>query len=530
MNKKAIAVALSSALALSSFVGGMSVSAEESSESVQRSTITIAGTDPSSLDPFNTQTATNVFLWCAYEMLYDVDSDGNFVAVLADASRGEYGGYDHEDGTNKYTVYIYDYIYDSEGNHITAEDVVFSMEARMASGEATNCDAWDHCEAVDETTIDFYFEREMNYVGDLNEYFARTVIFSQAAYEASESGFMQDAVGTGRYVITDYSAGLSMTLEKRDEYWQTDESLISQNHQANVDTIVYQFISEEAQKVIALQTGTVDLVESLSTTSLGDFQEGGSFDDQYDVYSYPDNLTCWVGPNCNEESLLNDINMRMAIFYAIDADGVTAGLGEGAATRAYTVGNYKYPDYNTEWDTTEDYETVTDNDLVQQYLDAAGYNGETIRIIAAEMANASTICEIVQQMLLNAGINCTIEVMDYPTFTSASEDPSAWDLQVAYMAGNSYVVSVWKNVFMTNAEQYGLSGDENLLTMLSSVLTEEGHTEEALTEFRNYLIENAYAMGLCVDFTNVVYDVTISSLATNDMNAIIPGGCTYTAE
>lgn len=497
-------------------------------DSAQHGTITIAGTDPSSLDLFDTQTATNAYLWSVYEPLYDADSEANLVSVLADASRGEFGGYDHEEGTNKYTVYIYDYIYDSQGNHITADDVVFSYEARMASGEATNSDAWDHAEAVDETTVDFYFDREMNLVGDLNEYFTRTLVFSQKAYEESASNLMAETVGTGRYNVTDYSAGLSMTLEKRDDYWQTDESLISQKHKANVDKIVYQFIDEEAQKVIALETGTVDVVESLGVNSLGDFQSGGEYDEKYDIYSYPDNLSSYLGANCSEESIMSDINMRLAVFYAVSADGVASSLGQGAANMVGTVGNQKYNGYNMAWDSADDYQSKTDADLVKEYLDAAGYNGETVKILAAEMLDSKTSCEVIQQMLLNAGINCEISVLDYATFLTKRDTPAEWDIMFDYMAGgNTYLVSVWKNVYLTNASVFGIDGDTKLNEMMNNILTVEGNTSENVEEFRNYIIEQAYSMGLCVKYANIVYTTDITGFAMNDMNAILPGGCTY---
>ena len=502
------------------------VSSDNIDNDVQRELITIGGTDPGSLDPFDSQDATHVFLWSVYEPLFEVEGK-DLVPVLADVSRGKFGGYDHEDGSNKYTVYIYDNIVDSQGNHITASDVVFSTQARMDSGLATNADAWDHAEVVDNTTVDFYFQREMNLVGDLIEYWARTVIFSEAAYKASASGLKGETVGTGRYEVTDYTQGVSMTLEKRDSYWQTDESKITQRHMANVNTIVYQFISEEAQKVIALETGAVDLVESLSTTSLTDFRDGGSYGDQYDIYSYPDNLTSYVAANMHPESIMSDINMRLAVFYAIDADGVVAGLGSGAATRAHTVGNYKYPGYNTAWDTQEDFESVTSQELVDQYLKAAGYQGQTIKILTPDMIANGMIIEIIQQILLNAGIDCSIEVMDFPTFLATTEDPSTWDLQLQYMAGNSYLVSVWKNVFMTNAELFGVADDTEMLDMLANVLTTEGHTQENIDAFRNYIVDQAYAMGLCVAFTNIVYSTDIRTFAMNDMNSVIPGGCTY---
>lgn len=497
-------------------------------QGVQHEKVIFTAADPGSLDVTDSQNPDNVYLYSCYECLYDAGNDGELEPVLADSSRGEFGGYDHEEGTNTYTFYICDNIVDAAGNKITASDVAFSYETTVKSGNASNADAWDSAKAIDDTTVEFTFQREMNLLGDLNEYLTRMVIFSQKAYEESASNLNSETIGTGRYVVTDYTAGVSMTLEKRDEYWQTDESKISQKHRANVNTIEYQFISEETQKSVALQNGTVDVVVGLSATAAADFKEGGKYAENYGVYSYPDNLCSYTTPNSAEESIMHDINMRLAVFYAIDANGVAQGLGTGAATKVGTVGNQKYSKYNPSWDADDTYQCVTDNDKVKEYLEKAGYNGETLQIIGAEMIMNGKVMEIIQQMLENAGIKSEIHVYDFGTYIATTNDPSKWDLDVSYMAGgNKNIAAVWKNVFLTNASQFGFGDDSNLTDKMNVLLTTEGNTQENVDDFRQYIIDNAYSMGLCVAYNNIVYTKDIVSFAVNDMDVVIPGGCVY---
>ena len=497
-------------------------------QGTQRDKIIFTAADPGSLDVTDSQDPQNVYLYSCYECLYDAGDDGELVPVLADGSRGEFGGYDHEAGTNVYTFYICDNIVDSAGNKITASDVAFSYETTIKSGNATNADAWESAKAIDDTTVEFTFQREMNLLGDLNEYLTRMVVFSQAAYEGSASNLNSETIGTGRYTVTDYTAGVSMTMEKRDDYWQKDESKISQRHQANVNTIEYQFITEETQKSVALQNGTVDVVVGLGATAAADFKEGGKYAENYGVYSYPDNLCSYTTPNSSEQSIMHDINMRLAVFYAIDANGVAQGLGAGAASMVGTVGNQKYNKYNPAWDSDDTYQCVSDNDKVKEYLEKAGYNGETLQIIGPEMIMNGKVMEIVQQMLTNAGIKSEIHVYDFGTYAATQSDFSKWDLDVSYMAGgNRNIAAVWKNVYLTNAATFGFDFDTNLTDKMNVLLTVEGNTQENVDEFRQYVIDNAYSMGLCVAYNNIVYTKDIVSMAVNDMDVVIPGGCVY---
>ena len=92
---------------------------------IKRDSLTVGWNAPTSIAPWGT-TNNVAGNYEVYEMLFETSADGEFFALLADASKGEFGGYDHEAGTGDYTVYIYDYIYDHQGNHITASDVAWS--------------------------------------------------------------------------------------------------------------------------------------------------------------------------------------------------------------------------------------------------------------------------------------------------------------------------------------------------------------------------------------------------------------------
>ena len=66
------------------------------------------------------------FFWSIYEALFDYDDDNNLVPSLA-------SGYTEVSDT-VWNIKLFEEIYDSEGNHITADDVVYSVNWLIETG------------------------------------------------------------------------------------------------------------------------------------------------------------------------------------------------------------------------------------------------------------------------------------------------------------------------------------------------------------------------------------------------------------
>lgn len=186
--------------------------------SVTRSSISIAWNTATSIEPWGTN-SNPALCYEVYEMLFETSADGEFFALLADESKGEYGGYDHEDGSTTYTVYIYDYIYDHEGNHITAEDVAWSYMYQYENATTANWETLVNVEAVDDTTVLFTFTEELTALGALENFFSRCFIVS----EDCTANLANEMCGTGPYKFVSYTSGSTLVIETNDDYWQTDE-------------------------------------------------------------------------------------------------------------------------------------------------------------------------------------------------------------------------------------------------------------------------------------------------------------------
>lgn len=470
-------------------------------ESYQKDEMVIAWNPTTSITPWGTKNS-NPGIYEAYEMLYECDAKGEMYPLLADATyEGSYmPGCDHEPGSNVYTVKIYDYITDHKGRAVTASDVAYSFMHQLNNESTSGWGDMISVEATDATTVVFTFAKEQTGVGQLMNILCRCFIVNEESHKESPSALAADMCGTGPYKFVEYTSGSSLVLERNENYWQTNEELRRQEQQANVAKLTYKFIGESSQIVIGLKTGDLDFAQNVAAKDCVDFMDGGEYADKYNVYSYAAKFVYNLVANCSEDSIMNDINMRLAVFNAIDQDGLITALG-GTNTRLYSYATSYYTDYDyVDWASMDNYNTRSsvDADLVKSYLEKAGYNNEKVILMAGSMASDAAV--VIEGMLLAQGINCEAKVLDNNSANTLRADPAGWDIELGMMAGD-FNVTVWQhgfsygNVSTGDRTMYHLV-DQEWEDLLNACLTEEGHTAENMKAWWEHCAENAYAMGL----------------------------------
>ena len=155
-----------------------------------------------------------------------------------------------------YEVEIYDYVTDSAGNAITANDVAFSYETYKACGRSSDLTNLESITVTGDYTLEL--KLTSNAIGVFDRVASGCPIVSQAAYESSGDEMAQDPIGTAAYIVSEFEPGASLTLTEREDYWQTDE-LRSPMSQTNLDKMTFKFINDASQCAIALETNDVDV-------------------------------------------------------------------------------------------------------------------------------------------------------------------------------------------------------------------------------------------------------------------------------
>lgn len=535
MKKKLSSIILAMLLCVSIIANG-SVSLAESVASGTQALLNVAGSDPQDVSPFKTDKGTKSLLWSVYESLYDLDPDtGELCPVLADASRGEKGGYTIVDDTT-YDIYIHEGIFDHAGNPVTASDVAFTYMKNIDEGYKSYYSKLEEAVALDDTTVRLKLSAPIENVSELIPYFVNIWVYTEAAYNASPSGLTTDACGTGRYMLTDFVSGASLTLEKWESYWQKDEALINVRHQAYVDKIVQHFMSEETQIVIGLETGSIDLCTKITTENCSDFFEGGKYYGEVAVSTLEDNKQLCITPNCSPDSPMSDVNLRLACFYAIDNTYVAASLGQGSANPNSALGvRTGTIDYNPAWETYDNYQTTQNVELAKEYLAKSNYNGETLTILTNTDNNGvyKTVALVVGAFMEEIGIKNEIIVVDKTTAESNRRDSTAYDLEIGTaISVASSVMEMYNFLFSTAATGTGMTQwfveDEELQTLFDKAYKLATHNEETVDALYRYVIDNGYAYGLLQFNANVAYRTDkVADITYQGQHLVVPGSSIF---
>ena len=489
-------------------------------EHVIRDSITVGvQSDPADFAPWaaNSNGRTNA-LWGLYQELGHIIS-GEFVpAIVKEYTIAEDG--------KSMTCTIFDYITDSAGNKLTANDVKFSFETGTALGYITGVSMIDEIVVDNDYQFTFKFGKELR-LGDLDTIF-RTAIVTQAAYEANPNGMSTNPVGTGPYTLTSYTAGSSFTYTAREDFWQTDENYLCARDRANVKTINYVILAESSQRTMALEQKSIDMCSEISNEDIGEFREGGAYSGDYWTYGVPDNLSLLIFCNCDSSRLTSNKDLRTAIFYAINAETILQSVYNGNGTNPKSMSPTWGTGYAASVDSEDNYYNYS-VDKAKEYLEKAGYNGEELTILTEATGNVANSAVLVQAFLSAAGINAKIQSVDSTILQATYTNPDGWDILLTQNACNTYAVTAF-NPLSSDRYTTGTINhiyDDKLQELLATAYAMSTAGEESFKALHDYVVENAYGMNLVNYTTTYVVPSFMDSVCLSYKKSFIPGGCTY---
>ena len=500
-------------------LGSAGVVSENTETSAQVEEVSVAiSYDVSNLAPFTSATSGRLSLiQTLYEYLayYDADSDTGLSGILMKEC----------EKIDNYTtrVTIYDYIYDSAGNHLTASDVAFSFNTWAEAGNSVKCKLLDSCTVVDEFTVDIKLNTDS--VGDVENMMCGLVpIVTQAAYEASDDGMIEKVVSTSPYIVTDYVEGSTLTVEKNPNYWQTNEDLVSPFSHSNADKIVYHIVTEASQVSTNLETDVVDIAANMTSSEVGRFQNT----DGYNVYAIAGTNFNWITFNCSEGGMFyNNPDFRKAICYAIDANGIIEGVFNGGAKLSKAYANPECIDYNSEWDSEEYYEYNIEK--AKELLASSGADtSQTIRIMYPQTTNNKSMAQIIQSYLLELGLNCELLGYESALYQTYKYEAGEWDIILDQKQSVDYVTSLASTLQVSgDTPAICLVDDEKMQDLAVLVQSNEGHTAENVNEYMEYVKEQCYVYAICQENFYHVTESSVNGIVTNFKGWLLPGCSTF---
>jgi peptide/nickel transport system substrate-binding protein len=208
--------------------------------------------------------------------------------------------------------------------------------------------------------------------------------------------------GTGPFKVVSWERDQEIVVERFDDYFGTP---------AKLKTVVYTVIPEAASRVIALETGEVDVIDKPTNEDLERLEADT---ENFTVLRKPTISQRLFRFGCNDP-IISNTKVRQAIVYAIDRQAIIDALFTGSAypsTAPLAPVTFGYSNLG---------EIEQDLELAKSLLAEAGYpDGFDTKIVTTERyQNGIELAEIISQQLAEIGINAKIEVWEWSALSAS---------------------------------------------------------------------------------------------------------------
>lgn len=440
-------------------------------EPIEGGTLKVAyASDPDTIDwSITGATSTRDVAWHIFEMLFALDKNYAVKPMLAE-------DYEVSEDRMLYTVKVRDGVNFHNGDVLTAEDVVASIERwRKVSSVGKITDSY--IESVTATS-DLELEIQLNQpynalLADLAApKTALLIIPAEVAEKAGEQPLLSEhLIGTGPYQFDKWERGQEILLTKFSDYSareETDWGGLTGKKTAHFDELKFMIVKDSQVMINGLKTGLYDYAQNIPT----DLYEVIEATPNIDPVTYLNGYST-ITPD-KSEAPFDDLKVRQALNHALDKEAIAKATY--GAEEFYSLDGALFVPEQTELysDKGSDQYLVYDKEKAKQLLEESSYNGETLKIMySSNTEDYKKISQVVKQQLEEVGFNIELVSYEWATYLDKWRDSANWDL----------VVVGWSTRFSPN-ELGMLSIDTNSSGWYNSerwvdLLDQWGHAETA---------------------------------------------------
>ena len=267
----------------------------------------------------------------------------------------------------------------SDGEPLTAEDVAWNINTGRDQGWDNMVSTVANIEATaeDERTVRLVSSVPDPKLPTMDIYLVPQHIWEPIAtdYDAATQYAADDNVGSGPFVITEFTPGQSVVMDANESYWGWE------GEEPPYDQVIFRLFENPDAMVAALQQGELDAAQSIPASSWEALEADENIELVAGQQGGFDEIAINGGAAEGQpHPALLDIEVRRAIAHAIDRPAVIEDLYFGLASPLETISPSADPKWMPEIPEDErfDYDPV----LANQILDDAGYldtDGDGVR-------------------------------------------------------------------------------------------------------------------------------------------------------
>lgn len=439
-----LAVGLVLCLCLSLVLTACSGEGEQVTPEAKDTLTVILSADPAHLDANHSDSQTHYqAVRQIYETLFVYDDNYNIQPWLCESYR-------YEDDTT-IILNLRKGVKFHNGDELKASDVLFTarraVEQNLSGKIEFEALDLDKCEALDDYKVKLVTKGPSATLIPLLENPAASII-SERAYKEANGDFLNGAcVGTGPFKFVSYSPGDQLVLEAFEDYWREGEP--------HVKKLILRFVGDPSSRAIEAETGGADIVYDIGAKDIARVNAAPGVK----VVSDLGTNTSYLLFNTARKPL-DDIRVRQAIWYAVDAEAaVKLAYGDfGAFAQGWLS-----PGINGDDPTqVEKYWPKRDLEKAKQLLAEAGY-ADGLELTIAVANNNQERCDMAeafQGQLAEVGITLKLDVMEASTWNTHILD-GKHDLTIYGMSASDFEADRALVQYMPSHVNYNLCAYDN---------------------------------------------------------------------
>ncbi|MCL8025054.1 ABC transporter substrate-binding protein [Nocardioides bruguierae] len=335
----------------------------------------------------------------------------NFEPMLAES-------YDVSKDGLTYTFHLDPDAVSVNGNTLTSEDVVFTMQRRFKTDTSINAfisapmftDPDTQVKAIDDETVAFTVEKK-------SYGFTLLSLLANIPYTIYDSTELKKHVtdddpyavewsnthpnfGFGAYSVADYTPGEQIVYEANEDFVLGAPS---------VKRIVQRVVSDAGQRANLLASGDVDIATQLRPADQVDLADS----DEANIYTVDSNAFVYM-PLTTTMEPFDDVTVRQALTHAIPYDDIINDVYRGRASELSGILGSSAPGYSDEGLSPYTY----DPELAKSMLEDAGYTDpvEFTLTVNNSYPDLEEVATQIQTAAADAGFDVTIDEVNYATF------------------------------------------------------------------------------------------------------------------
>jgi len=354
------------------------------------------------------------------DKLVYVDPEGTITPWIAES-------WDQNAEATEYTLHLKDGVTFSDGTPLDAAAVVANIDS-WAKGDTARgitrialfpSASYDHAEAVDATTVKVVFTAPtLGFIPTLGYHGSILVSPKSIALPLDQQGDLRNEIGSGPFVVEEWSEGDKVVLKKRADYDWGPEA-IGNTGAAHLDSLTYKIVKEDTLRSSAVQSGQADVAFNVSPQEIDALRSGGFTVEtpRYLGFAHGFKVSTKAPP-------FDDIKVRQAVQHGIDREEIIQTVYTEDWLPAETFIQSSVPEA-----TDHSASFAYDPDESEQLLDDAGWvkgadgvrtkDGQPLTLTLYPTPYLSTsqpVDELVAQQLTDIGFKVDLQKLDVPSY------------------------------------------------------------------------------------------------------------------